>query len=89
MALDNRRVRVLKSNRHPDAAGAVGLAIYLGKREISPARADSKLRQFAGAYRIIGQTLADRFRVAGRVFLEEELEPVDSPESVIRPSAGQ
>jgi len=78
MALNNLRVRVRKSVRHPDAAGAVGLAIYLGKREISPARADSKLRQFARAYRIIGQTSADRFRVARRVFLEEDLEPADA-----------
>ena len=39
-------------------------------------------------FRIVGQTATDRFRVAGRVFLEEELEPADSPESVARPSAG-
>jgi hypothetical protein len=50
----------------------------VGRREISPVRADSKLRQFARAYRIVGQTAADRFMVARRVFWEEELEPADS-----------
>ncbi|MBI4305111.1 MAG: hypothetical protein HY678_02220 [Chloroflexi bacterium] len=77
MAYNSRRVRVARSDRHPEAQGAIGIATLVGRELFGPVRPGSQLQLVVNKYSLRGETKADRRKLRGKVFYEEELAPAD------------